>query len=503
MADALGELTYLTGGEAAARIARAFGLLVSADALLYQLKCAASPASSTPRVLGADDFAFKRGHVYGTILVDLEKRRPVDLLPDREADTFSAWLQEHPGVEIISRDLCRACATGGNTYIEGATKGAPQAVQVADRWHLLKNLGDALERFLCRHHRQLREAAPSPAAGTPRDGQAQEGAATAQAVEAAVPPQTPAQTAAQARACQEHSERRCRREGVYERVRQLYRQGCTQSEIARRTGLARQTIRKYLNAESCPHYPQRRRARVTVVSPFAAYLKQRWEEGSHNAAQLFQEVKAQGYRGQYSMLKDYLRAWRATEAVPALGRHGDAPSASTARWWLLGHFGKASPEERRRREQFVERLCALCSEVQTAQTLALEFTRLVRERTADGFAPWLEKVAASDLPELKAFAQGLVQDKAAVEAALSLSWSNGVEQRSGGGAGQPSQVPQAPDVWPRRVRVAAGAGAPVGRWGFSSGGSSGASVKNGSGARTAKTRLLSPKTRVNQIRAAK
>jgi transposase len=159
LAEALGELAYLAGGETAARIARALGLLISPDALLDGLKKAPSVSLSTegtpPRVLGIDDFAFRKGHTYGTILVDLERRCPVDLLPDREPETLAAWLRQHPGVQIISRDR-------GTAYIEGATRGAPEAVQVADRWHLMKNLGDALERLLTRHHKALREAAEPP-----------------------------------------------------------------------------------------------------------------------------------------------------------------------------------------------------------------------------------------------------------------------------------------------------------------------------------------------------
>jgi transposase len=252
LTDALRELTYLAGGEAAARIAQTFGLFVSPDALLRHLRRAPAPSAAAPRVLGVDDFAFRRGHVYGAILIDLERHRPVDLLPDREAKTLEAWLQSHPGVEIISRDR-------GNGYIEGATKGAPHAMQVADRWHLLKNLGDTLERFLARHHRQMREAAHGLAQGAAE----QTNAVAADAAAAPVP------TPAQQRARQEQAECRCRREAHYERVRQLYGQGYNQSAIRRQTGLSPKTIRKYLQAQICPHYPERRRARATVVSPFA------------------------------------------------------------------------------------------------------------------------------------------------------------------------------------------------------------------------------------------
>lgn len=263
--DALRELVYLAGGEAAARIARAFGLLVSPDALLNHIRRAPSVESDevpTPRVLGIDDFAFRRGHRYGTVLVDLERHCPVDLLPDREPETVVNWLQTHPGVQIVSRDR-------GKAYIEGATRGAPQATQVTDRWHLLKNLGDVLERFLSRHHRHLREAA----------GQ-MKGEVANNTAPAVVPITKPLVTLAREPANQERNERHGRREATFRQVRELYRQGCNQSDISRQTGLARQTVRKYLKADTCPQYPeQRRRSNSTVVAPFASYLKRRWQAG--------------------------------------------------------------------------------------------------------------------------------------------------------------------------------------------------------------------------------
>lgn len=131
------------GGEDGARLARGLGLIVSPDTLLRRLRRSLLVETSTPRVVGVDDFAFKRGQRYGTLLVDLERRRPVDLLPDREAETLSAWLREHPGIEIVTRDRSK-------TYASGITDGAPTAVQVADRWHLLKNLREALEQLLKR-----------------------------------------------------------------------------------------------------------------------------------------------------------------------------------------------------------------------------------------------------------------------------------------------------------------------------------------------------------------
>ena len=149
--DTLTAFAFALGSEAGRKLAEKLGLLISADTLLRRIRQSAASTTQTPRILGIDDFAFRKRHTYGTILIDLERREPIDLLPDRESKTVYEWLTVHPGVEIVSRDR-------SPLYAEGVSLGAPEAEQVADRWHLLKNVVDVLKEFLNLHHSEFHRA---------------------------------------------------------------------------------------------------------------------------------------------------------------------------------------------------------------------------------------------------------------------------------------------------------------------------------------------------------
>src|SRR5262249_17239679 len=140
---------FAVGGEAGARLAAHLAMPTSPDTLLRRVKSAPDGTDPPPRYVGVDDWAWKKGHRYGTILIDLERRCVIDILPGRDGSALATWLKEHPTVAIIARDRWSA-------YAQAATEGAPQARQVADRWHLLNNLRDAIERLLARRYATVR-----------------------------------------------------------------------------------------------------------------------------------------------------------------------------------------------------------------------------------------------------------------------------------------------------------------------------------------------------------
>ena len=278
--ERLRDIAFGLGGEAGSRQAAADRTPVSGRTLLRLLRATTVPAAGAVRVLGIDDWARRKGHTYGTILVNLETHRVVDLLPDRTADTVAAWLRDHPEVEIISRDR-------GGAYAEAARQGAPQARQIADRWHLLCNLGDALERLLGREHDRLRRAAdavaqqPAPvaAAPAPLPGETSPDAPAPASLSVASVDEMPAPTAAE----REREANRQRRLARYDEVTALAAQGLGIATIAKRLGMARKTVRRFLRAGRFPERVERTGSSGRLAS-FEAYLRQRWDEGCQNAS---------------------------------------------------------------------------------------------------------------------------------------------------------------------------------------------------------------------------
>jgi transposase len=406
------------GGAAGARQLARQGLPGSRQTVLRRVRAYQPAAPPAPRVIGIDDWAYRKGRRYGTIVVDLEQGGPVDLLEDRLAETVAAWLRAHPEGTVVARDRADA-------YASGVTQGAPDAVQVADRWHLLKNLREAVEVELCQRPR-LPWAPPLPEADAAPSG----------------PPDAPARAAPSAlhtpnapeappgpRADVARAARRAQRLAQYERARALRDAGYTWAVVAQQVGVPPRTLRYGFAREGFPER-QRRTGDRSALDPYRAYLRQRWEAGERSATQLWHEVRAQGFRGGYRSVARVLAPWRQRKlgrqrsAATAAALNPPTPPALTARQMAYSLLRR--PERRTETEQHQ------LLQVQQADPLLATlvshteaFVQMVRERAAARLDPWVAGVLASPWRALKRFAQGLRQDYAAVRAALTSRYSHG------------------------------------------------------------------------------
>ncbi|MGN8120041.1 ISL3 family transposase [Labrys sp. 22185] len=361
----------------------------------------ASPPPPPPRVLGVDDWAWRRGQRYGTVLMNLESNRIVDLLADRESATLCQWLRMHPGVEIIARDRAGA-------YAQAAREGTPGAIQVADRWHMLRNCSDALLNVLERRHHLLREIGGSLA------GQVSE-----------KPASCPGTLAAErsSKLHRQQDENRARRQALFDKVVDLKAKGWSVLAVQRETGLDRKTIRSWLDNEH-PGTWVRKASQAHPADAYAPFLRRRWQEGCRNATQLYREVCRQGYRGQVKNFRHWVRnrlrqpvAATRRVAVPAQQRWRP-PSPRQATRLLTALPDNLKTEDR----AFVEALCSASSAIATATNLARRFQAMLTKREADLLTPWLAD--ALDSP-FASFARGLARDIDAVRAALVMPWSTG------------------------------------------------------------------------------
>jgi transposase len=425
---------FALGGEAGSRLAGHLDMPTSPDTLRRRVKSFPEEPAPPPRYVGVDDWALRKGRRYGTILIDLERGRVLDILPGRDGEALKAWLEDHPGVEVITRD--RAAA-----YAQAAAQGAPQARQVADRWHLLKNLREAVEQVLVRLSAAVREALrEEPAAASPHAAQpseANDGCTSAApealgAPAASATPAAPAEVGAGAvstppppRLQAREAKRRLRAER-YERVRQLRREGRSVRQIARATGLSNGCVLRYLRAGHCPDWNPGRQ-RPTQLDGHAARVEQWLARGGRNAADLYRELRAEGCRAGYDSVRRYVsrRLGSAGRPGPRTGDCKPAPTPPPSARKLSFEFIRRAEDRETVGQARLGKLRDADAGLREALDLAAEFAAMVRKQVAVPLSVWLVKAEGSGCAELRNFAAGLHLDEAAVAAALTERWSNG------------------------------------------------------------------------------
>lgn len=385
---------FAVGGEPGSRLSRKLAMPVSGDTLLRMIRAAKFEPPKPPRVVGVDDWAWRKGQRYGTIICDLERGRVLELLPDRNADTVASWLEHHPGIEIVARDRA-------GLYADGARRGAPKAIQIADRWHLLNNLGEALRLVVGRHRKAVRDAGK---AWSVEMGDAQE-AKTQSQINAA-----PALDGLRRR-------RRDERRDRYAEILSLRRAELAPRQIAAQIGMSVRTIERWLAGGGEPEH-RRPPARNTCIDLFRDYLEQRWRDGQRNGALLWAEITQRGFEGGKATFYRWLTMRRQNPACdnaapPPLYR----PPSRRACAWLLSEEPCALDDAAQR---FLHHLFEHAPELLVAGELARRFATLIRGDDETALIQWIADAAGSELDGL---AKGIRRDIDAVKAAIVYPWS--------------------------------------------------------------------------------
>ncbi len=386
------------------RVAARLGIRVSADTLLRIMRqLGVCVHSGELRIIGVDDWALKRGRTYGTVIVNLETHRVVELLPDRTAETLAAWLRTHPTIECVTRDR-------STDYSAGIRQGAPQAVQVADRWHLLLNLRQMLERYLTSIYADLQRLPVAADLQTLLDHQRA----------AFVRTYSERQTSV---------EKRNERLALYEQIQALRQQGWNIAQLAQELACHPATIRKYYYATTFPDRKPHRHGK-SILDPYLPYLEQRFQAGCENAQQLWREIQQQGYPGTNRQVMKWLQLKRTHVAtttppakrtgLPSVRKTSALPSSKQLAWFLVRDTADFSQADHLLLTHLQQH-----AQLAAVYTLAQRFTHMVKTRAAVALDVWLTDSEQSGVYPLHTFALGLRQDVAAVRAALETPWSNG------------------------------------------------------------------------------
>jgi transposase len=370
-------LAIALGGRPAAALAQRIEVKVSNDTLLRAVRRRGSPQPSPPSVIGIDDWAWRRNFRYGTLVCDLERRKTIALLPDREPSTVEQWLRQWRDITVIARDR-------GGAYALAAQRAQPGAVQVADRWHLMENASAAFLDAVRKSMRPIRAAI---------------GAATI----------NPALLTSAERL---QYEGYLRREEINASILAMAESGASIKNIRRKTGYSRKLIRAVLRGQRSDIF----RTRQSSLEPWLLWLDEQWAAGRRNGSELWRDIRQRGFRGSLRVVGEWAgRRRRADKTDSALGH---APAARTiARLLTTGrdHLTRAETMT----VAAIESGVALLTE---ARDVIADFQNIIRGKATTELDAWLDRASGS---LVAAFANGMTKDKAAVVAAIASPWSNG------------------------------------------------------------------------------
>ena len=369
-------------GRAGERLARTLGMPTGRDRLLRLVRALPDPPVGDSTVLGVDDFAIKRGHNYGTVLIDCETRKVVDVLVGRDAEPVTTWLQEHMKPAVICRDRASA-------YAEAARTATPEAIQVADRFHLWHNLATAVEKCVARHKSCLAEPIDTTVAAPDETRAADPTGAMAE-----------------------------RRRAHHALVHELLAQGAGFRQIARHLGWSHRTVSKYAHATTWQELMVGQKPRPSLVDPFKQYLARRIGEGCLKASTLYREIAAQGFTGSYQIVRNLIEQYR---SKPDLTRLPRPPSVRQVTGWICRHPDNLVSRDTEQLQSILDR----CPELRSAVDLVRSFADMMTHLNGERLPAWITAAEQAELPGISRFASGLTADLAAVTAGLSLPFSSG------------------------------------------------------------------------------
>jgi len=420
--DLLEKVALALAGRAGSRLAAAAGTAVSRFTLIRLVRALPDPEAGPVTVLGVDDVAKRKGHSYATVLMDMDRHRLIDMLPDREAETFADWLRAHPGIEVICRDR-------GGAYARAAREAAPAAVQVADRFHLWQDLAEAVERTVLAG---LAATDPPPGPDSPADPDSPDPDSPADPGTAAAPDTPAAAEPDGFRDVHGHDRRLvARHRDRYAAVQALRAEGCPTREIARRLGLARGTAAKFAGAASIDELLVKATRRPSVLDPFKPYLGQRWNQGITSAAALHEEIRARGWDGGILTVQRYLRQFRTADGRDRQARaqpQRTAPSAPAppkprqVTRWIMTHPDHLASDDAANLARLLDASPGLAAAAAHVRSFA---DMMTRRQGLLALEDWLTAVEAGDQPALHSFARGISRDQQAVTAGLALPYSSG------------------------------------------------------------------------------